>query len=56
MTKEELLEKLKEIDNTYSREERVNLLEEINSILKDANTDLKDLYETTKKEMSQARM
>ncbi len=54
MTKDELLKKLKEIDGTYSQEERVKLLEEISNMLKDANQELKDLYTKTKIEISLA--
>lgn len=54
MTKEELSKKLQEIENAYSPEERVKLLEELNNILRDANQELKDLYAQTREEMEKA--
>lgn len=54
MTKEELTKKLKKINDTYSQVERVKLLEEIKSMLKDANQEMKDLYNKTKEDLANA--
>lgn len=51
ITKEELLEKMNEIEKTYSLKERVEMMEEIKNMLDDTNQELKALYVEIKAKM-----
>jgi hypothetical protein len=51
MTKEEIIQKLQEIDDLQSEEEKVDALELISQALKELNQDLRNVIETTKIEM-----
>lgn len=51
ITKEELLEKMKAVEAAYSQSERVEMLEEINKMLKEANQEMKALYVEIKTKM-----
>lgn len=44
MTKEEIEKKLKEIEGMHSPEERIKILEEINDAVKEANSELHNVY------------
>jgi hypothetical protein len=51
MTKEEIIQKLQEIDTLQSEEEKVELLEKLSLAIKELNVDLRKVIETTKAEM-----
>lgn len=51
MTKEELLKQIKNIDASYSQEERIKVLEALSTMLKNANQELKDAYASATAEM-----
>ena len=51
ISKEELTTKLEEINSSVSQEERVQLLQDLSIIMKDANKELEDLYKSVKSEM-----
>lgn len=51
ITKEELLEKMNEIEKTYPLKERVEMMEEIKNMLDDTNQELKALYVEIKAKM-----
>lgn len=55
MTKEELLEKLKEVEGLYSPEEQVKILEEINALLEQSNDELNALYDEVKESIDKEK-
>lgn len=56
MTKEELIAQLNQIDSTASQEERVKMLEQIQSVLHDANAELQKVYTETRAGLDAEKM